>query len=517
MEEGIQPGSRLCFCSLGITLYETQDKALGNSRGGLLEEVLIGKHTYMAKDAANKRLNIAILSNSGVLASCCGARRLRFLVPHAKDSERAQKFTDVDRLDRHQSCGGPETSSGRSLALQAHCFTRLSDMPHEPAALEPLQTTPNISIKHQHHTQSLAILLARSLSLRAIHVNNEKSEVIADVASENSVATIPLRSPLLRRAERPLPGPNNEAKLKRSRQNAETQGLWAAHTREDQRRARHTTYDWGNPNAIAMLHPPASSTALTKRVLEGVHGIDRAPTGFGLLRFCEHHDESVPRVTKWTKLEVLGWISPSLLFSAYCLWAWCRSRPTIVGTPTGALKSSSSIHNQCADISREIFSAQTGSLLQSPSSKSGTCGNLKEKKKTRTRAASHLVSQQDGSTDTVNMKDSDMDRFVILEALLSTRSNCKYYNVPEGALTLRWHARMYDAAVGLRIPQLLQSSSFRTPRQARIFGYEKPSKDHWESVLTRVKDQVNQLQQIADKHHAIQANNGALREYASNL
>ncbi|KAK8224425.1 hypothetical protein HDK77DRAFT_504253 [Phyllosticta capitalensis] len=428
MEEGIQPGSRLCFCSLGITLYETQDKALGNSRGGLLEEVLIGKHTYMAKDAANKRLNIAILSNSG-------------------------------------------------------CFTRLSDMPHEPAALEPLQTTPNISIKHQHHTQSLAILLARSLSLRAIH----------------------------------LPGPNNEAKLKRSRQNAETQGLWAAHTREDQRRARHTTYDWGNPNAIAMLHPPASSTALTKRVLEGVHGIDRAPTGFGLLRFCEHHDESVPRVTKWTKLEVLGWISPSLLFSAYCLWAWCRSRPTIVGTPTGALKSSSSIHNQCADISREIFSAQTGSLLQSPSSKSGTCGNLKEKKKTRTRAASHLVSQQDGSTDTVNMKDSDMDRFVILEALLSTRSNCKYYNVPEGALTLRWHARMYDAAVGLRIPQLLQSSSFRTPRQARIFGYEKPSKDHWESVLTRVKDQVNQLQQIADKHHAIQANNGALREYASNL
>lgn len=84
------------------------------------------------------------------------------------------------------------------------------------------------------------------------------------------------------------------------------------------------------------------------------------------------------------------------------------------------------------------------------------------------------------------MKDSDMDRFVILEALLSTRSNCKYYNVPEGALTLRWHARMYDAAVGLRIPQLLQSSSFRTPRQARIFGYEKPSKDHWESVLSKL-------------------------------
>ncbi|KAK8257534.1 RNA recognition motif 2-domain-containing protein [Phyllosticta capitalensis] len=62
-----------------------------------------------------------------------------------------------------------------------------------------------------------------------------------------------------------FPGPNNEAKLQRSRQNAETQGLWAAHTREDQRRARHTIYDRGNPNAIAMLPPAASSTALTVR------------------------------------------------------------------------------------------------------------------------------------------------------------------------------------------------------------------------------------------------------------
>lgn len=48
MEEGIQPGSRLCFCSLGITLYETQDKALGNSRGRLLEEVLIGSESCEA-------------------------------------------------------------------------------------------------------------------------------------------------------------------------------------------------------------------------------------------------------------------------------------------------------------------------------------------------------------------------------------------------------------------------------------------------------------------------------------
>ncbi|KAK8170040.1 RNA recognition motif 2-domain-containing protein [Phyllosticta citrichinensis] len=75
--------------------------------------------------------------------------------------------------------------------------------------------------------------------------------------------------------ELPFPAANNDAKLQRSRQNAETQGLWPAHTREDQRRARHTTYDRGNPNATVRSIPSRSGTALSF----GVH--DR-PASAGL-------------------------------------------------------------------------------------------------------------------------------------------------------------------------------------------------------------------------------------------
>ncbi|KAK8167258.1 RNA recognition motif 2-domain-containing protein [Phyllosticta citribraziliensis] len=63
--------------------------------------------------------------------------------------------------------------------------------------------------------------------------------------------------------ELPFPAANNDAKLQRSRQNAETQGLWPAHAREDQRRARHTTYDRGNPNATVRSVPSRSGTALS--------------------------------------------------------------------------------------------------------------------------------------------------------------------------------------------------------------------------------------------------------------
>ncbi|KAK7539032.1 RNA recognition motif 2-domain-containing protein [Phyllosticta citricarpa] len=63
--------------------------------------------------------------------------------------------------------------------------------------------------------------------------------------------------------ELPFPPANNDAKLQRSRQNAETQGLWPAHTREDQRRARHTTYDRGNPNATVRSVPSRSATQST--------------------------------------------------------------------------------------------------------------------------------------------------------------------------------------------------------------------------------------------------------------
>ncbi|KAF4303526.1 putative meiosis protein mei2 protein [Botryosphaeria dothidea] len=53
----------------------------------------------------------------------------------------------------------------------------------------------------------------------------------------------------LQSQEKPFPGPNNEAKLARSRQNAETQGLYPAHSREEHRRGFfHSNFDRGNPN-----------------------------------------------------------------------------------------------------------------------------------------------------------------------------------------------------------------------------------------------------------------------------
>ncbi|KAK8205193.1 hypothetical protein IWZ01DRAFT_485984 [Phyllosticta capitalensis] len=61
---------------------------------------------------------------------------------------------------------------------------------------------------------------------------------------------------------------------------------------------------------------------------------------------------------------------------------------------------------------------------------------------------------QDGRTDTVDLIDSYIDPFVILEALMSTRSNCKYYDVPEDKLPLLWHAHMHDVAVRLEMPAL---------------------------------------------------------------
>ncbi|KAL1637278.1 hypothetical protein SLS58_009369 [Diplodia intermedia] len=52
-------------------------------------------------------------------------------------------------------------------------------------------------------------------------------------------------------AEKEFPGPNNEAKLARSRQNAETQGLYPAHSREEYRRdSYHSQFDRGNPNGL---------------------------------------------------------------------------------------------------------------------------------------------------------------------------------------------------------------------------------------------------------------------------
>ncbi|OJD38986.1 meiosis protein mei2 [Diplodia corticola] len=60
----------------------------------------------------------------------------------------------------------------------------------------------------------------------------------------------PLLLPLVG-AEKEFPGPNNEAKLARSRQNAETQGLYPAHSREEYRRdSFHSQFDRGNPNGI---------------------------------------------------------------------------------------------------------------------------------------------------------------------------------------------------------------------------------------------------------------------------
>lgn len=73
----------------------------------------------------------------------------------------------------------------------------------------------------------------------------------------------------LQATEKPFPDPNNEAKLARSRQNAETQGmfesmvphairllnlttgLFPAHSRDEHRRAQHSShFDRGNPNAF---------------------------------------------------------------------------------------------------------------------------------------------------------------------------------------------------------------------------------------------------------------------------
>ncbi|KAK8230877.1 hypothetical protein HDK90DRAFT_468230 [Phyllosticta capitalensis] len=69
---------------------------------------------------------------------------------------------------------------------------------------------------------------------------------------------------------------------------------------------------------------------------------------------------------------------------------------------------------------------------------------------------------KDGRTATVNLDgelDSEVDPFIVLEALLSTRSNCQYYDVIGDTLPLLWHARMYDAAVRLKMPALSTSAA----------------------------------------------------------